>query len=420
MATATTSKKRTAKLIITFAAVFGSVTFWVAMANSAAHPASAPAVKVSTSVNGFGFRLLRTLAAHGDENVVISPVSIWLALAMTYNGAAGETRSAMATTLSLPPLNGDDIDRANLDLLATLTKADPSVQMKIANALWTQSGFAINRAFLQRTGKFYDARVASVDYANEPQKAADTINGWVSKNTRKKIQTIISKPDSNTRLILTDAIYFKGRWVFAFDPKQTRPEIFHLPDGDSVTTPMMTQSGRYPYFATDDFQAIRLAYGNTSFAMYIFLPRGLTGLPGFVGSLDEQLWSEWKGRFAEQEGTIILPRFESTYGRRLNDALKRIGMTVAFDGEKADFSQIHRPPPPLFINDVEHKTYVKVDEEGTEAAAATSVGIAATVARLNAPRPFKMVVDHPFFCAIAERQSGALLFAGVVVNPNRR
>jgi len=182
-----------------------------------------------------------------------------------------------------------------------------------------------------------------------------------------------------------------------------------------VNAPMMTRNGSYPYFENDAYQALRLPYGNDRFAMYVFLPRKPGGLPGLLRKFDATHWSRMTARLEDRKGEIVLPRFESTYREKLNDALGSMGMRVAFS-ERADFSRIHRPPPPLAISDVEHKTYIKVDEEGTEAAAATSVGIVAMAIR-EEPPPFEMVVDHPFFCAVTERQSGALLFAGVVTDP---
>jgi serpin B len=191
-----------------------------------------------------------------------------------------------------------------------------------------------------------------------------------------------------------------------------------LQSGANVNAPMMIQTGEYPYFENDVFQAIRLSYGNGRFAMYVFLPRKPGGLPDLLRALDQPHWSEWTGKLVERKGRIVLPKFESTYSQRLDDALESMGMDIAFN-EKADFSRIHPPPPPLLISEVEHKTYVKVDEEGTEAAAATSVSVIA-MSVVASPPPFEMVVDHPFFCAIAEQQSGAFLFGGVVTDPTQR
>ena len=354
----------------------------------------------------------------GGENVIISPLSVSLALAMAYNGAASDTKTAMAKTLAVPSGSDLDFNRANHDLLRVIEKADPSVRMEIANALWARSEFTINPEFLKLSRDSYDAPVESLDFEKAPQKAADTINAWVNKNTHGKIPKIIRRGDPATRLMITDAVYFKGRWTIPFDKKATETRAFHLQGGGSVKAPMMVQNGDYPYFESDGFQAIRLSYGNKRFAMYVFLPRDKAGLSGFLESLDQPHWTEWTSKLFNRKGRIILPKLESSWGKSLNDALKTMGMATAFDPDQADFSRIHPVPPRLFINDVEHKTYVKVDEEGTEAAAVTSVGIAASAVRVSPP-PFEMIVDRPFFCAIVERRSGALLFAGVVTDPTR-
>lgn len=273
--------------------------------------------------------------------------------------------------------------------------------------------------FLKLSEEFYQASVDSLDFTQDPQKAAGTINGWVNRKTHGRIPTIISNADRNTRLIVTDAVYFKGRWASPFDKKATQTQPFHLPEGGSTPVPLMVQSGEYPYFETDTFQAIRLSYGNGRFALYVFLPRKIQGLPSLMRALDQRHWNEWTGKLVECKGKISLPRLRLNYARSLNDALKAMGMAMAFDSTRADFSRIHPPPPALFIQDVEHKTYVELDEEGTRAAAATSVQIGVAMVQTNEPPPFEMVVNHPFFCAIAEQQSGALLFAGIVTNPAR-
>jgi serine protease inhibitor len=382
-----------------------------------AQPTQPLSMDVSTPVNDFGFRLLRRLSDGNGANVIVSPLSVSLALAMTYNGAADETRNAIAKTLGAETLSDTDFNRGNRLLLDTIQKADPALQIEIANALWTQSGLSISSEFLKLTHDYFDASAESLNFEGDPGKAADVINSWVKEKTHGKIPEIIKNPSRSTVLVLTDAVYFKGRWSVPFDKKKTEPRIFHL-QGGSVTTPMMSQDGKYDYFETNSLQVIRLPYGNERLALYIFLPHKNAGLPALVRSLDESHWRQWTRKLVERKGKIVLPVFESTYSQRLNDALKAMGMRVAF-GPKADFSRLHPPPPPLRIDDVEHKTYVKVDEEGTEAAAATSVGIVA-MAVMASPPPFQMVVDHPFFCAIAEQQTGALLFAGVVTDPSQR
>jgi len=392
-----------------------SIAILCALVKDASANASAPAVtkRVSSATGDFGFRLLKTLAKDSKQNTIISPLGVAMAFAMAYNGAAGATKKEMAKTLGLGSLSDDDINRANRYLIDTLAKADPAAQPEIANALWVQKGFPINPDFRTVCKSFYDASAASLDFVGDPKGAAAEINSWVDQNTHHRIPTIVEGTDPATRLILTDAVYFKGVWSSPFRPSKTRPRPFHLVSGDSRDSAMMDQSREFLYLENKDFQAIRLPYSNERYAMSVFLPRKTMGLPDFLRSLDKKHWTQWMGRFASSYVQIMLPKFETTYSQQLNGALKEMGMKLAFDGSKADFSRI-APGDALYISDVEHKTWVRVDEEGTEAAAATSMRWAVS----NAPvSPLTMIVDHPFFFAITDQESGALLFAGVVMDP---
>ena len=385
-------------------------------------PAPDPAVtsRVSSATDDFGFRLLNALAKDPARNTIISPLGVATAFAMAYNGAAGATKTEMAKTLALGSLGDDDINRANHYLMHTLADADPAVQTEIANALWVQKDFPINPDFRTLCESFYDASAASLDFIGDPNGAATAINAWVDKNTHHRIPVLVAEVHRDTRLMLTDAVYFKGTWTSKFKIAQTRPRPFHLISGDSRQTAMMDQSGDYSYLENQDFQAIRLPYGNKRYAMYVFLPRKAAGLPDFLRSLDEAHWTQWTGQFRQRNGEIVLPKFETTYSKKLNDTLKEMGMRLAFDDRRADFSRISLNPTPaaaLYISDVEHKTWVKVDEEGTEAAAATSIVMSRATAVSASLPAFVMIVDHPFFFAITEQQSGALLFAGVVMDP---
>jgi serpin B len=374
---------------------------------------------VSTPINDFGLRLLRKLTDGNGKNVIVSPLSVSFALAMAYNGARADTKAAMAKILGASSLADETFNVNNRALLNLVEKADPAVQIEIANALWVQSGFSINPEFLRLTRQFYEAPVQTLDFAANPEKAVDKVNTWVSDQTHTKIPSIFDRLARSTVLVLTDAVYFKGRWSMSFDQKKTEPRPFHLRGDSIVSTQMMIQGGRYHYFEDDGFQAIRLPYGQGQLAMYVFLPRKTDGLARFLQSLDQAHWKEWTAQLRERKGEIVLPKFETTYGQSLNHALKVMGIEIAFSGH-ADFSRIHPPPPRLLISEVEHKTYVKVDEEGTEAAAATGVAISAKAVLVKELPPFNMVVDHPFFCAIAEQHSSAVIFAGVVTNPTQR
>ncbi|MGA3230720.1 MAG: serpin family protein [Candidatus Binatus sp.] len=407
--------------LIAVALVLASIAASCALVNrediaAANIPAPDPAVtsRVSSATDDFGFRLLNALAKDPTQNTIISPLGVATAFAMAYNGAAGDTKTEMAKTLALGSLGDEDINRANHYLMHTLAEADPAVQTEIANALWVQKDFPINPDFRTVCESFYDASAASLDFIGDPTGAAAAINSWADKNTHHRIPVLVAGIRPDTRLMLTDAVYFKGRWSSPFKKAQTRPRPFHLLSGASRQTAMMDQSGTYAYLENQSFQAIRLPYGNQRYAMYVFIPRKAAGLPDFIRSLDETHWTQWTSQFARRSGQIVIPKFETTYSKQLNDALKEMGMRLAFDDRRADFSRIH---PYLFISDVEHKTWVKVDEEGTEAAAATSIGMSVAAIAV-APMPsFVMIVDHPFFFAITEQQSGALLFAGIVMDP---
>jgi serine protease inhibitor len=374
-----------------------------------------PAETAASSINDFGLHLLRALSAgHETQNTIISPVSVAQALAMTYNGAAGNTYLAMGLALRIANM-GDDLNPLNRSLMETIKTADPSVQMAIANALWAQKGFKIDPAFIKTVRTYYKAPIRSLNFEGNPEDAAAVINHWVDNATKGKIPTIVQNPSPSTRLVLTDAVYFKGKWMWPFPKKATVPRDFHVAPANIIKMPMMRVEHHFDYLENDDFQAVRLPYGNQRFAMYILLPRKRDGLAGLAGELSESKWRQWETRFANRKGTVVLPRFTMTYQAQLNDALSKMGMGVAFSDD-ADFSRINQAAK-LKISDVEHRTFIKVDETGTEAAAATSVSIVA-MAMVREPPPFEMVVDHPFFFAITERESGAMLFAGLVTNPS--
>jgi len=397
----------------------------VAVASAETPAYSVPTEKVVAAGNDFGFRLLHSLIASGNEdNVIVSPLSVSIALAMVFSGARGSTREAMARTLGIASLDEGQVSSANHQLLETLRKADPAVQLQIANALWVEAGFALNTSFVDQSRDYYDATAQSLDFSGNPESAVKTINAWVDHNTQGKIPTIIDTLSRQTRLVLTDAVYFKGRWSRPFEKTATQTRPFHLRTGASVMTPMMAQGGKYPYLDMPDFQAIRLTYGSGRFDMYIFLPHESpapfshgSAMSRFLKSLDETHWNDWINRMSGgSEGRIVLPKFELRYSKALKDSLSSLGMGVAFDRYRANLSSIPAQPTHLWIDFVQHKTYLKVDEEGTEAAAATGIGVVAS-AVIAKPKPFEMVVDHPFFCAITGRDSGAILFAGMITNP---
>jgi serine protease inhibitor len=363
----------------------------------------------------FAFKLFAELTkSNVERNVFISPASVALALAMVCNGARGETARAIARTLELGDTDQDSLNRSSAALIDSLHKFDPHVALAIANSLWARQDVSFAANFLQRSQEFYQAAVANLDFGDP--RAAATINEWVARNTGGKIKTIVDQIDGSAILFLINAIYFKGSWAKPFDPRRTRDMPFTLSGGRQKLHPAMAQTGKFDYYAFPGFQAISLPYGSGRASMYIFLPEQRSSLRAFRRELSHKSWDTWLRHFRQTEGTIVLPRFKLEYAATLNDALKSLGMAIAFDGRRADFSaMLADGKPAATIDEVKHKTFVEVNEEGTEAAAATSIGM---VRMTMAPqRSFSMVVDRPFFCAIRDNQTGALLFMGTIVEP---
>lgn len=362
----------------------------------------------------FGFRVFSGLVEGGvPGNVFISPSSVSFALTMTLNGAAGETEEAMAEALEIRDLSMEEVNEANAALVAWLEQADPRVTLAIANSLWGREGVPFYPEFLETNEAYFGAEVQSLDFAD--RRAPGIINEWVSRATRGKITEIVDAIPSEAILYLINAVYFKGPWKTEFDPSETRDRPFTLADGTEKPVPIMHQEGTFDYLRGDGFQAVGLPYGEGRMRMYVFLPDADSGLEAFLAELDATLWEEWMARFRPMEGDLGLPRFEVEYEEDLSALLKSLGMAIAFDQYEADFSRM-LPVSSLqnaYISRVKHKTYVKVNEEGTEAAAATSVEVGIT----SVPQRFTMVVDRPFFFAIRDDATGTVLFLGAIVDP---
>ena len=363
----------------------------------------------------FAFKLFsQVYGEQGEENIFISPASIAFALAMTYNGASGDTQTAMAQTLELQDMSLEDVNNAYGALKSTLENIDPNVELAIANALWSTLGVDFNDNFLTQTREFYQAEVTELDFS-QPNAPA-TINNWVQQKTNGKIDGIVDRISPDTILFLINAIYFKGDWSEPFDAAATTEQPFTSLDGSQNPHPLMSQTGEYQYLENEMFQAVSLPYGNGQFSFYIFLPKENVNLSKLVESISSENWNNWLNQLSLKPGSIQIPKFDLEYEITLNDALKALGMEVTFDRERADFSQMKVPPPNLAIDRVKHKTFVEVNEEGTEAAASTSVGVVATSAR-EIEEPFNLKVDRPFFCVIRENQTETIVFMGSIVDP---
>jgi serpin B len=349
-------------------------------------------------------------------NLFFSPFSLSTALAMTYAGAHGQTAEQMAAVLHFPA----DLQRLH-SAFAALGKdlqddgERRGYQLHVANALWGQQGYRFREEFLQTTKTYYGAGLNEVDFRTAAEEARRTINAWVEQQTKEKIKDLIPPGmlDALTRLVLTNAIYFKGDWAHPFKKPQTKEEPFKVTATQQVTVPMMNQTGFFKYFDGGSFQALELPYVGDKLSMLVLLPKEVDGLATFEQSLTAQKLVEWLPALRSQEVVVALPKFTVTAEFLLNQALSALGMPLAFS-DAADFSGMSEDRG-LALSAVLHKAYVDVNEEGTEAAAATGGVARVTSAPLTPPPVFR--ADHPFVFLIRDTRSGGILFLGRVTQP---
>jgi serine protease inhibitor len=366
----------------------------------------------------FGFRLLHELDERREApNLFFSPLSASLALTMVLNGARNETYRQMAHALGYGEQPVERINTENALLLHLLRSPDPKTETLVANSLWVQQGFSLLPSFLHACQKHYEAEVDSVDFMQDREGAAERINGWVKQNTKGLIPKLFEPSDFSplTRLVVVNTLYFKGKWQKPFDKQATREEEFHLEGGKVKRVPMMHQSGKFDYLRGDGFQAVALPYGAGELSFYLFLPDEGRSLQAFLKELTAERWAQWLKGFKPMEGDVGLPRFriEATYP--LKEPLQAMGITDAFDPEKADLSGVAPlTDGRLFITKALQKAVVEVDEEGTKAAAAT--GVVVSVTAYN-PNRFTLIANRPFFFIIRHNATGAILFMGIVREP---
>lgn len=366
--------------------------------------------KLVESDNKFGLKLFKEInKVEKDSNVFISPLSVSMALGMTYNGAAGETREAMHNTLEFGDLSIEEVNECYRQMIDSLTQLDPKVEFQIANSIWYRLDFTPREEFINLCKKYFNALVRGLDFG--APDAASIINSWVEENTNGKIKDLVDDPiNPFTVMFLINAIYFNGTWTYEFDKNETKDDWFYLPDGSKKRCKMMEQRGLYKYYENDAFQAIELPYGDGEFSMTIFLPHGRTTIDSLIAEFNQENLNYWLSCFKSDSVDIYLPKFKLEYEKILNDELIALGMGIAFAG--ADFSRMFEGGG-VFISKVWHKTFVEVNEEGTEAAAATVVEISYG----GGPSGLYMRVDQPFVFMIREHQSQTILFIGKIVDP---
>lgn len=370
--------------------------------------------KVSDSVisgnNDFAFRIFQVLNKEDEEqSIFLSPFSISAALTMTYNGAETSTKEAMEKVLGFTGIDRAAINESYKNLINYLGQMDKKVELNIGNSIWIKEGQVIKEEFIKGNENNFNAEVDTLDFSDS--SAADTINGWISDATKDKIDKMIEPPiPADVIMYLINAIYFKGEWSEQFDPERTYSDSFHKADGSEQTVDMMNRSGLVEYASGDYGKAVRLPYGDGKSSMYLMLPQEGTDINGWINSMTIDQWENIRNSVTETEDVrLIIPRFKLEYGiKNLNDSLAALGMEEAF-GTEADFSGIRDG---IYISRVLHKAVIEVNEEGSEAAAATVVEIQESAAT----EPISFVADRPFVFFITEDTTDTILFMGKVLD----
>ena len=366
--------------------------------------------------NSFAFDLYRQLAKN-KGNIFFSPYSISSALAMTYAGARGETARQMAEVMHFN-LAQEKLHPAFFELTSIFNAPGKDYQLSVANALWGQIDYEFLPDFVEITNKYYGAGFKEVDYVGAREQARQMINLWVAGKTNGRIKDILQSEDLTelTRLVLTNAIYFKGKWQIQFKPEATKTMPFQVSANERVDVPMMHQVAKFNYAENDQAQVLELPYAGGDLSMVILLPKPGYELAELESMLSPELVQSWLSDLSMEKVEVFLPRFKLEERFVLNRELQRLGMVDAFDEVRADFSGM-TPGPQLYISTVIHKAFVEVNEEGTEAAAATAVVMNAKMSVSVMERPHLFLADHPFVFAIRDLRSGSILFMGRLSRP---
>ena len=371
--------------------------------------------QVISGSNAFGFAFFnKVIAISGsDANLMVSPLSVSMALGMTRNGAAGNTLEAMTGTLGFSGLTDTEINESYKYILGTFGTLDPKVKLQVANSIWYRNTFSVEQAFVLANQQYFDAVVTPLDFSSPT--AVDMINAWVNEKTNSLIPTIIDGIPGNAVMYLINAVYFKGQCKYQFETKNTTERPFHLYDGTELQVPAMVQHATFPYYKGTGFEAIELPYNQGNYAMTILLPDAGKTVGDVTTLLTRENWNNWGTLFSDRDIQLQLPKFRYAYEEKnMKPILTAMGMGLAFNPDSADFTRINAGGN-LYISGVKHKTYIETNEEGSEAAAVTSVEIGVT--SVGPDQPYSFTINRPFVYFISEKSTGTILFIGTVMNP---
>ena len=359
--------------------------------------------------NDFAFSLFKEIAqAETENNFMISPVSASLALGMVYNGAAGETQEAFSNVFNYGNTTLEETNLVNQNIIDNLTYTASGTTFDIANSLWISNSFPVKETFLEANKTYYFAEVQNKNF--EDPKTLKAINNWVSNKTNGKIPHVLNNVDPNTVLYAINALYFKSDWKFRFNPEDTKPQPFHLDNGTIKQVDMMSMEQDLKYSSNIMFSSVELPYKNDKYTMTLMLPHTNKTVDDMVAMMTIENWIEWKNNYHVQSLKITMPKFTFSYKKQLEDPLTNLGLGIAFS-ENADFSGISDTKTKISF--VLQKTFIDVNEKGSEAAAVTAVGVGVT--SVTGPKPF--LLNRPFIFAITEKETGSICFMGKVGIP---
>lgn len=374
--------------------------------------------QVNTQTLDFSFRIFQQVCANDDsKNVVLSPLSAEMLLALVCNGASDETRQQMLQVLGFEGLDIDVLNRYNRLLLDKLPNIDNTTTLSLANGLWARQDFPFLPVYMETMDSVYDASVKNMDF-NYPDAVCSEINHWCSDHTNGCIPKVLDSLSPDAVLILANALYFKGTWAEPFDESATREQDFTTPAGGKKKVMMMNDCSTMPYFKNEDFGAVTRSYGNGAFQMWLLLPHQGKDIDECVARLDDNAWYSLlhDGNQGRYEVNLKMPRFTVEYNRTLTDDLQQMGMTMPFSKSQAQFSFMTSKQ--VYLDFVKQFTYIKVEEKGTEAAAVTIGGLNEATSVGSEPQPFDFFLDRPFLFLITEYNTGSILFAGKITDPS--
>ncbi len=377
-------------------------------------PLSSTDKAVESANNSFSTTLFNQVSAQNNgKNFFISPLSVSMALAMTLNGASGQTYAQMQNTLGLTGMSNAEINQSYQNLIAMFKALDPNVTFDIANSIWYRNTFPVLDSFVTTNSTYFNAKVAALNF--DSPTAVNTINGWVNSNTDGLIPGILSGPiPPSAVMYLINALYFHGTWEYKFPDAATKFETFYLAGGGTESDSMMTLNDTLNYYSDQNFTAVELPYGNGGYSMVVLLPTIAITSGNPIPPLSQSELNSIFAGFKPTDLNVTLPKFKLGYSIDLDSILAVMGMPDAFVPQEADFSRIS-PQSGLYVTSVLHKTYIDVNEAGTKAAAVTSIGIGMTIAM---PIPPSFDADRPFIFLIKENHNNTIMFMGAVTQPS--